>query len=188
MSIYSSHLRWVPQGDQEERFPEGIAPVHDDILLAKLRPGQSIKLEAHCQKGDGKNHAKFSPVATAAYRLMPHIKVVEPKDVDEAVEAAVAAPVLGASRPRDCSMLRPLKRNEEWHESVKLQRIADHFIFKVEAVGMLTPREIVSEAFRTIREKAESFTQALDKHEANVPGGVGQDFDEEEDDIEAMVS
>ena len=102
----------------------------------------------------------------------------------------MAEPVLGASRPRDCSMLRPLKRDEGWHESVKLQRIADHFIFKVEAVGMLTPREIVGEAFRTLREKAESFTDALDKHEANVVGGGGggEDFDEEEDDIEAMVS
>ena len=70
-----------------------IKPVHDDILLAKLRPGQvllmplsmppsdrtvqSIILEAHCVKGEGKDHAKFSPVATASYRLLPEIILQE---------------------------------------------------------------------------------------------------------------
>lgn len=28
-----------------------IRPVHDDILLAKLKPGQRIKLEAWCRYG-----------------------------------------------------------------------------------------------------------------------------------------
>lgn len=41
MSVYSRHLEWVPQGDQEERFGvNGVRPTHEDILLAKLRPGQ----------------------------------------------------------------------------------------------------------------------------------------------------
>jgi DNA-directed RNA polymerase I and III subunit RPAC1 len=33
--------------------------------------GQAIQLEAHCVKGLGKDHTKFSPVATASYRLLP---------------------------------------------------------------------------------------------------------------------
>lgn len=33
--VYSRDLIWVPQGDQEERFPNGIKPIHDDILIAK---------------------------------------------------------------------------------------------------------------------------------------------------------
>eukprot|EP01041_Mallomonas_annulata_P003127 gene3127-6153_t len=69
--VYSKHLEYQPQGDQEERFPDGIAPVCPDIILAKLRHGQHIQLEAHCLKGVGKDHAKFSPCATASYRLMP---------------------------------------------------------------------------------------------------------------------
>lgn len=35
--------------------------------------GQQIQLEAHCVKGVGKDHAKFSPCATASYRLLPGI-------------------------------------------------------------------------------------------------------------------
>jgi DNA-directed RNA polymerases I and III subunit RPAC1 len=46
-------------------------PVHDDIVVARLNPGQRIEFEAHCRKGVGKDHTKYSPVATASYRLLP---------------------------------------------------------------------------------------------------------------------
>lgn len=67
----SGHLQWLPQGNQSEIFPEGVKPVFDDIVIAKLRPGQRIEFEAHCRKGVGKDHTKFSPVSTASYRLLP---------------------------------------------------------------------------------------------------------------------
>lgn len=40
-------MEWCPHGDQEERFEGegGVRPVHDDILIAKLRPGQEIVAE-----------------------------------------------------------------------------------------------------------------------------------------------
>jgi DNA-directed RNA polymerase I and III subunit RPAC1 len=38
--VFSSHLTWVPIGNQAKRFHQPIAVVHDDILIAKLRPGQ----------------------------------------------------------------------------------------------------------------------------------------------------
>ena len=57
---------------------EGVAPVHDDIVVAKLKPGQRIEFEAHCRKGVGKDHTKYSPVATASYRLLPEIILKEP--------------------------------------------------------------------------------------------------------------
>jgi DNA-directed RNA polymerase I and III subunit RPAC1 len=50
---------------------------------------QSIKLEAYCEKGVAKDHAKFSPVATASYRLLPRIQVV-PELTSEDTEALVA--------------------------------------------------------------------------------------------------
>lgn len=70
-SALSGALTWMPQGSQADIFPEGIRPVHDDIVLAKMRPGQRIEFEAHCRRGVGKDHTKYSPVATASYRLLP---------------------------------------------------------------------------------------------------------------------
>ena len=68
-NVYSRQLVWHPKGGQEERLQRPAAVVDGDILLAKLAPGQCIELEAHAHKGIGKDHAKFSPVATASYKL-----------------------------------------------------------------------------------------------------------------------
>lgn len=40
-------MEWCPHGAQEARFEGdgGLRPVHDDILIAKLRPGQEILAE-----------------------------------------------------------------------------------------------------------------------------------------------
>ncbi|KAF8624260.1 hypothetical protein AX15_005965 [Amanita polypyramis BW_CC] len=35
-------------------------------------------MELHAVKGVGKDHAKFSPVAMASYRLLPHISIKRP--------------------------------------------------------------------------------------------------------------
>lgn len=32
-------------------LPDGVSPVIEDILLAKMRAGHAIELEAHCTKG-----------------------------------------------------------------------------------------------------------------------------------------
>lgn len=65
--VYSHHLEWNPQGQQQQQMAD-VRPVFEDILIAKLRPGQTIDVVCYCQKGVGKDHAKYSPVSTAAYR------------------------------------------------------------------------------------------------------------------------
>lgn len=75
-SVYSGDIKWIPQGGQaeDEDFKnDPIRPVHDDILIAKLRQEQCLDLELHCVKGVGKDHAKWSPVSCASYRLLPRI-------------------------------------------------------------------------------------------------------------------
>jgi hypothetical protein len=82
--VFASDLKWKPQGNQADLFKdEPIHPVFGDILITKLRPGQvsdsnptlklfqTIELEARAEKGIGHTHSKWSPVATATYRLMP---------------------------------------------------------------------------------------------------------------------
>ena len=35
---------------------------------------QEIEVEAHCVKGIGQTHAKWSPVATASYKMLPEVR------------------------------------------------------------------------------------------------------------------
>lgn len=37
---------------------------------------QNIELRAYCEKGIGQTHAKWSPVSTASYRLLPDIAIL----------------------------------------------------------------------------------------------------------------
>lgn len=80
-------MEWVPIGNQEEKFGRnGIRPLFEDILIAKMRPGQEIEMELICEKGVGKTHAKWSPVSTAYYRLVPDIIFKEEIKDQDAVE------------------------------------------------------------------------------------------------------
>ena len=44
--------------------------MNNDILIAKLRPGQEIDAILHCVKGIGQDHAKFSPVGECVSMYM----------------------------------------------------------------------------------------------------------------------
>lgn len=91
--VYSGGIEWVSAGSQEERFKVPAGPVQDDILLAKLGVGQEIDVELHAVKGIGKDHAKFSPVATAAYRLLPSITIKQDFVGTEAEELVARCPL-----------------------------------------------------------------------------------------------
>jgi DNA-directed RNA polymerases I and III subunit RPAC1 len=180
--VYSGDLEWVPQGDQANYF-SNIRPVHEDILIAKLRPGQAIELEAHARKGNGKNHAKYSPVATASYRLMPHLEIIKPI-YDEIAEELVYILEPGVftleqtdesdppgtrikaklSNPYACTMSRNFMRNPELASSIKMTRIPNHVIFTVESVGMASPGVLVAEALRVLQEKCQRLDSMLEDY------------------------
>lgn len=57
-----------------------------------MRPGQEIEMELICEKGVGKTHAKWSPVSTAYYRLVPDIKFNSDIKDEDAVELKKLCP------------------------------------------------------------------------------------------------
>lgn len=165
LHVYARDLEFVPHGKQEELFKDlPVTPVYPDILLAKLRPGQSIHLSAHCVLGIGLDHAKFSPVATATYRLMPTIDILEPITGKDAVkfQKCFAPGVVEIENdqavvkdPRKDTVSREVFRHDEFKGKVKLGRDRLHFIFNVESSSSMSPEEIFFKLVRILKNKAE---------------------------------
>lgn len=196
--VHSRQLQWIPQGSQAKRFSApGAAPkpYYDDIVLAKLRPGQSIEAELHVEKGIGQQHAKWSPVATASYRLLPEVLFTTPVENELADELKAKCPmnvfdiedlgskrVAKAARPRNCTMCRECTRGDAgevngeaatWSDRVKLRRVRDHFVFSVETTGAYSPTQVVREALAVLKEKSHTLKRLF-------KGEQGQADEEEE--------
>ncbi|KAM9315793.1 DNA-directed RNA polymerases I and III subunit RPAC1 [Gastrophryne carolinensis] len=175
--VYTGHMKWLPQGNQADLFPESDAPrpVHDDILIAQLRPGQEIHIVMHCVKGIGKDHAKFSPVATASYRLLPEITLLQPieGELAERLQRCFSPGVIAldmvngkkvarVENARIDSGSREVFRHDDLKSLVSLARIRDHFIFSIESTGILAPDVLLREAVKVLMGKCRRFLDELD--------------------------
>lgn len=192
--VYARDIQFNPIGRQDRYFSgaDAIAPVNPDILIAKLRPGQEISLSMHMHKGVGSDHAKFSPVATASYRLMPVIQIERPilgadaekfarcfprgviaLDTVTKKEAARKgsgyeghegeAKAVVADPMRD-TVSRECLRHPEFKDKVKLGRRRDHFIYLVESTGQWQSDAIFLEAVAHLKKRA----QDLEKQVVNM--------------------
>ncbi|KAK3715062.1 hypothetical protein QZH41_012126, partial [Actinostola sp. cb2023] len=140
--VTTEHLKWIPTPQQAKMYrPQDIRPVQNDILIAKLRPGQELEIRMHAVKGIGQDHAKFSPVATASYRLLPEILITKPCEEELAEKLAncfskgvikikkengVRQAYVADARRDTCS--REVLRHDDLKDRVRLARIRDHFI------------------------------------------------------------
>jgi DNA-directed RNA polymerase I and III subunit RPAC1 len=189
--VYARDIEFVPSGDQEKYFSgeDAIAPTNPDILIAKLRPRQTISLEMHMHKGVGADHAKFSPVATASYRLMPTIQITRPILGADAEKFANCFPegVIGLEKVtkkeatkgseyeghvgelkavvkdamRD-TVSRECLRHAEFDGKVKLGRRRDHFIFSIESTGQWDSDELFLESVKHLKLKCKKLEQQVD--------------------------
>jgi DNA-directed RNA polymerases I and III subunit RPAC1 len=190
-NVYARDLVFTPVGRQAQRFgDEPVQPVNPDILIAKLRPGQTIDMELHCIKGLGMDHAKFSPVATATYRLLPKIEILQPiLGIDAAKfqqcfppgvigiervtakEAATAGSGYQGHEGKEKAVVRnafadtvsrECLRHDEFKDKVKLGRVQDHFIFSVESTGQYPSTTLVLKSLTVLNLKAQRLRRALD--------------------------
>ena len=191
-NVYARDLIWEPIGRQGEMFTPGteIRPTNPDILIVKMRPGQSIAMSMHAVKGIGQDHAKFSPVATAAYRLMPTIDIMKPiigtdakkfarcfprgvikldtvtaEDVEKhaELEGKEGEQKAVVDNPMNDTVSRECLRHPEFKDKVKLGRIRDHFIFRIESTGQWDSDELFLESVKLLRIKCERIRRGLDE-------------------------
>ncbi|ETO10928.1 DNA-directed RNA polymerase, partial [Reticulomyxa filosa] len=213
--VYSGDIEWVPQPGQIDRMKEleisipemkledtdgpkstewwtamakAIPMVHDDIIVAKLRPGQTIECWMKAKRGVGKTHSKWSPVGTAFYRLLPEIviddelltnndalylKNVCPMNVFDIEDIAKNGHGLKVSRPRDCTMCRECISKAEMKDKIKLRRKRNHFIVK----------ELLPEAIAVLQDKCKDLHDEVDKMLAR-ERHPKEEEEEENDDME----
>lgn len=135
--VYARDLKWVPQAGQEDWNPEDVGPIHPDVLITQLGPGQEIEAELFCSKGVGREHAKWSPVSTASYKLMPEISFTSPITGDSAQTLVDVCPMnvfdiedgqAIVKNVEKCTMCRECIRSPEFEEVIKLRRLRSHFI------------------------------------------------------------
>lgn len=187
--VYSSQLVWLPEGSEmpeetstevfgtsQAELLEAVRPVHDDILIAKLRPGQAIELECHCIKGVGEDHAKWSPVATTWYRLVPEVVLLKEPPAELALALAAELPGLirvapgGAvevddarRHPKLLEKVRRMSGEPQWMPYIQLRKCKDHFIFTIESTGAWRPHELFKEAVDRMVSKCDKVLEGLAK-------------------------
>ena len=190
--VYARDLKFVPFGDVQPKLFGGegaIRSTNPDILIAKLRPGQVIDIEMDAIKGQGSDHAKFSPVAPASYRLLPTITITKPILGEDAEKFARCFPqgVIGFEKvtkkeaaqkgsgyeghegEKKAVVLDAMKdtvsreclRHEEFEGKVKLGRVRDHFIFSLESVGQWESADLFLESVKSLRHKCEGLLSNL---------------------------
>lgn len=136
VSVYSNQLKWIPQGNQLSRMTN-VKPVHPDILIAKLNPGQEIEAELVIVKGIGKTHAKWSPVCTAFYRLLPEVTIKSTFKGEKAKKLKELCPMgvfdiedSGKAVVKDsekCSMCRECIRIDEFKDDIELSKLRNQY-------------------------------------------------------------
>lgn len=163
-NVYARDLKFEPRGSQLEYMNPAPTVAAPDILLAKLRPGQEISMYCWAVLGIGSEHAKWSPVCTATYRMMPTITITEdiPSEHAKKFQDCFAPGVVSIrsdGRPeiadsRKDTMSREVLRHPEFSNKVKLGRNRSHFIFNVESTGAMEPDEVFVKSINHLRNKA----------------------------------
>ena len=187
--VFSDSLVWLSQGsemkeetgsttfegDQATWIHEPVKVVHDDILVAKLRAKQCIKLECHCVKGIGEEHAKWSPVATTWYKLYPEVVLLRKASKNEAELLCSELPGLlyeegGELRVDDAinhekllEKVRRMSGEDEFKDLIQLRKRKDKFVFTIESTGAYKPHEIWSEAVLRLSSKCDKVLEGLQK-------------------------
>ena len=191
LHVYSKDLIFQPQTKAQQESKDPPRPVHSDILIAKLRPNQEIECELYCLRGTGKIHAKWSPVCTASYRLMPDITILKPQTGKAAKELVALCPknvfdiedgAAVVSRPRDCTACR--RCIEEIPEGiVQLAKVKDHFIYTVESTGCMPAAEIFIRALDILKWKCDDSRAKLLASTTGESNEKAEQGDDQDDDM-----
>lgn len=144
-------------------------PASDRIVLAKLADGQAIRFEAYAQLGQGKVHSKWSPVSMCVYQNVSLVPIIDKTKAQECVsdcgDAALIEKdklkIIDIQKFESCKRCRELVSREQIMANLK----PDEFLFTVESTGALSPKRIVSEAVKILKQKLAELNEKIDNDE-----------------------
>jgi len=159
----------VYSGDLKFDDPH-IRPVSDKIPIIKLEVNQKLKFEAYAKLGTGKKHAKWQPVAVAAYKYMPNIRI-NLKKCDACRVCVDACPknilqvekdVIVVVDPVSCTLCYEcVKACPQDPSAVDVSWDDTTLIFNLESVGGLSAKQVLFKATEILKKKAEEVTKKL---------------------------
>lgn len=186
LDVTSMDLRKISQQANEVRPADLDGP----ILLLKLKKNQEIDITCNARKGIGKEHAKWSPVATCSFKYTPEISLNTSKidaimDIRDKMDFVNSCPVkvfnlneetIEVVKPNKCMFCDECVRKGEslitkssiailnsLENVVRVSQMKDRFVFKVESSGALRPESILMKAFNLLCAKIEDIREAIPK-------------------------
>jgi len=146
------------------------------ILLAKIRKGQGISLNAVAYVGVGKDHAKWSPACGVSYQCDPDITINHsrmeelteqqkkqwvdscPTKVYKYDELTKQVEITDRISCTFCDECVHAAQDFEKPDLVTIREKPERFIFNVETTGALRPEEVVQKALQVLQKKLEDIS------------------------------
>jgi len=146
-----------------------VKPVYPEMPIVLLQKNQELEIIANARIGIGTSHAKYSP-GLAWFRNYPEIKVKDsafiesaracPKNVFEIRDGKFSVKNLS-----NCDMCMACVEASKLAEkdAVSVTGSEENFIFFIESWGQMPPREIFTEACKSLGENLKTFSKEISK-------------------------
>ena len=158
--------------DLKPQDPE-VVPVSDKIPIVKLARGQRVVLEAYARLGVGREHAKWQPVSTTGYKMVPHVEV--DKERCDGCAECVKSCFKHVFEIRDekavvvnemeCTLCNLCVEACDL-DAIRVTYDENSFIFFLESTGALPPTDILETGLDVFRKKMEKFIEAISPRRA----------------------
>ncbi len=145
---------------------KSVKPVFDKIPIVEMTEGQELNFEAIAQLGLGKDHAKWQ-ASIVGYRTIPKINIGKDGNSKEYADRCPKKVFsfkdgkLKVEKPLDCNMC--LTCVELSNGEIKVETDEKNFLFKLESVCGLKPKELVLKSMELLNDKLDEFSKDLSK-------------------------
>lgn len=157
----------VHSRDLKSSDPETV-PVDQNIPIVELKAGQKVVLTAVARLGLAKEHAKFQPVCASGYKNLPVLTISEKCDLCKACVDACPRGVFKVDKGKlvvenvyRCSLCKLCTEACDTG-AIDVSTEGSTFIFTVETDGSYNAHDVVLNAAKSLKGKADTLNQILE--------------------------